>query len=181
MIRLVLTGALLTSVIVSMSLAGEEPSKAEKQCNFSRSRLVNLTGSLQQQTLTASIKGETCRTAEFRIAVTAADGKVLYEFKHPWSDMSVFERCDWAESANEAKRLFGYMVDGGVKSLPSGKDIAPAEEGEGVGEYRLVALERYEALRAQGLPMLCHWTWYEGSVCIVFDKATHEFVSVVGG
>jgi hypothetical protein len=40
--------------------------------------------------------------------------------------------------------------------------------------------DRYDALRAQGLAVLCHRTWYEGYVCVVYDRKAQEFVAVSG-
>ncbi len=161
----------------------DEPSSAPPtfSCDIKRSRQVNLTGAKDPQTLAVSVKGDDCKVATFRIAVTATDGTILYAFTHPWGDMSVFH--DWTpeEVASEAKRLFGYFLDGGVKPMPDGKSLTPAEENPGLlGEWRLVDLKRYEALRAQGLPMLCHWTWYEGNVCVAYDRTSRGFIPVIG-
>lgn len=161
----------------------DEPSPAPStfSCDIQRSRQVNLTGAKELQTLTASVKGDDCKAATFRIAVTAKDGTILYVFTHPWSDMSVFQEWTPAEINAEAKRLFGYFLDGGVKPMPDGKTLTPVEENPGIiGEWRLVDLKRYEALRAQGIPMLCHFTWYEGNVCVVYDRANRGFIPVIG-
>ena len=161
----------------------DEPSSAPStfSCDIQRSRQVDLTGAKEPQTLTASVKGDDCRAATFRITVTAKKGTILYVFTHPWSDMSVF--YDWTpEEVNaEAKRMFGYVLELGVKPMPDGKTLKPVEENPGIiDEWRLVDLKRYEALRAQGFPMLCHSTWYEGHVCVVYDRASRGFIPVIG-
>jgi len=161
----------------------DEPTPAPStfSCDIQRSRQVNLTGAKEPQTLTASVKGDDCHAATFRIAVTAKDGTILYVFTHPWSDMSVFNDWTPAEVASEAKVIFVQVLDKGVRPMPEGKTMTAGEQNSGlIGDWRLVDLKRYEALRSQGLPMLCHETWYEGYVCVAYDKQTRGFIPVIG-
>jgi hypothetical protein len=175
--------ALAALALLCVPAAASEPEDplARLKCAFSSSRRVAFTGARAPETLTVSVEGTDCRKAEYRVVVRSEGGATLYRYVHPWFDMSVFARRDAPEMTEKATRAIERVFDALERPVTEGRELRPVGEADGmILDCRFVDLERYEALRAQRLPYLCHATWYEGFVCLVYDRKAARFVAVSG-
>lgn len=169
---------LLLTLLMAFSMNGIQEVgmiKNESPCIMVRKEKISFSSSITKDTATASVTGPSCADAIYKIDIHRADGKLIYHFESPATNMYSM----WRGQDPQAEKLLVYpLKTGKTQSLPL---IKPNQVPDECGHSVIVSFDQYDRFRKENLRYLNHATYHEGDGYVVYDSKKGKAVMILAG